>query len=114
MEDLSMFDLQYLEDNFGRDHDLLRDIFKAYAEASERSLSEFQSAIDLLDCEAFAAACHKLKSSSQTVGDQTLATLCDRLELPARNKDIDQLQQEFPELKNRIEMSIEGAKNVVL
>ncbi len=109
-----MFDMQYLEENFGQDPELLKELFEAYSMAGEDALSDFESAIKQESCAAFAAACHKLKSSARTVGDCPLSDLCDELEKLAVEDDLFHLQGSYSLLKERIRISIAAARNKAL
>ncbi len=82
--DPQVIDLSVLAKSVGNDPAKLRKFALKFLESAQKGVAEIEAALERKDVAALAAAGHRLKSSSRTVGALGFANLCNALE---QNKD---------------------------
>ena len=104
-----VFDLGVLKALVGDDQETIHDLLREYLEALQRTWAEIETAAHREDGSAIAAAAHKLKSSSRSVGAARLGELCQQLENAGKAGDlaaIPALLQEASTLRPALETAI--------
>lgn len=92
-------DPQALKSVFGDDDDTFKEILGDFVESTNAIVKEINDAYEARDAQAIGAAGHKLKSSSRSVGANTLADLCANLEKTGKAGDWDAIDEAMPRLE---------------
>ncbi len=88
---------------FGDDHSKHLDILHKFITQTENIFVDFEAAFGQQDMEQISFHAHKLKSSAKTVGAESLAELCQDLEIAARSKDWPRISRLSTDLKPAID-----------
>jgi len=84
---------------FSDDDETFKEILGDFVEPSMAIVKEIDDAFEARDAETIGAAGHKLKSSSRSVGANTLADLCAELEKAGKGEDWDAIEAAMPQLE---------------
>ncbi|MBT3360230.1 MAG: response regulator [Rhodospirillales bacterium] len=87
-----------LKDVFGDDEGTLREILKDFVDPATSNVEEIEAAYASRSANGVAAAAHKLKSSSRSVGANDLANLCQTLEAAGKAEDWGEIDKATPDL----------------
>jgi PAS domain S-box-containing protein len=93
----------FLRETFGDDDELVREILMDFVEPARDTVSEIDTAFSARDAAAIGAAAHKLKSSSRSVGAETLADLCANLEKAGKSEAWSEIDELHPRLAASID-----------
>ena len=93
-------DVSVLKEIFGDDIDTLKEILTDFIIPSRDCCQEIDTAFAENSSSGVAAASHKLKSSSRSIGANELADLCTDLEAAGKNDDWETINLLFPKLPN--------------
>ena len=88
-----------LKDMFGDDDDTFKEILGDFVDPSKGIVEEIKNAYEARDAQAIGAAGHKLKSSSRSVGANTLADLCQNLEKAGKAGEWETIDELMPGLE---------------
>ncbi len=94
---------KFLRDTFGDDESLIKEILLDFVEPARATVGEIDTAFQSRDAAGLGAAAHKLKSSSRSVGAETLADLCAELEKAGKSGDWDSIENGHPKLASAID-----------
>ncbi|GAA0775591.1 response regulator [Roseibium denhamense] len=104
-------DLSALQDIFGDDPETIKEILADFIEPAWLGIAEIEAAVASGDADAVAAAGHKLKSSSRSVGASDLAAVSYTLEQAGKSQDWTIINADCAKLRpimDRIAIYIEG------
>ena len=73
--------------------DIVNEFLADYRTSAQRIAGDIRLAHTQGDLSALGAACHKLKSSSRSVGALSLGELCQKIELSARQRDAESVNR---------------------
>jgi len=93
-------DRSALEEIFGDDPETIAEILSDFLAPAWDTIGEAEAAFETHDASGVSAACHKLKSSSRSVGANALADLCHHLEKSGAERDWQAINAEFPKLRS--------------
>jgi EAL domain-containing protein (putative c-di-GMP-specific phosphodiesterase class I)/signal transduction histidine kinase/response regulator RpfG family c-di-GMP phosphodiesterase len=93
-----VIDFGVLAQSTGNNPGLHRSLLESYAEALDDGLDNIQQAFAWKNSEQIADYCHKLKSSSRSLGVTGMADICERLEAAARQNAWKRLEKLMPGL----------------
>jgi signal transduction histidine kinase/CheY-like chemotaxis protein/HPt (histidine-containing phosphotransfer) domain-containing protein len=96
--DNEAIDLSALTSVFGDDPETVKEILHEFIEPSNDCCREIKEALDGQSASGVAAAAHKLKSSSRSVGAHELADICTELEFAGKSDDWDKINALAPRL----------------
>jgi PAS domain S-box-containing protein len=99
----SVVDITVLQGLVGDDPDTVHEFLGDYLVSAQRLGTELGAAAAAGDTGEVQAIAHKLKSSSRTVGAETLADLCVSLEKAGQAKDLDGIHQGMPGFEAALE-----------
>ena len=85
---LRLFDVSVLKSLVGDDRETVDGLLREYLDTLQRTWVEIESAVHREDGMAIAAAAHKLKSSSRSVGAVPFGELCQQLESAGKSGDM--------------------------
>lgn len=94
----AVVNVKALTDMFGDDEDMLKEILGDYVQPSRSIIGEIDAGFEAHDADAVGKAAHKLKSSSRAIGANSLADLCDALELAGKANDWGEIEKLYPDL----------------
>jgi signal transduction histidine kinase/HPt (histidine-containing phosphotransfer) domain-containing protein/FixJ family two-component response regulator len=97
-DDQGVLDLTALTDVFGDDLETVKEILNEFIEPSNDCCREIEEAFASQSASGVAAAAHKLKSSSRSVGANELADMCTELEFAGKNDDWGKINEIMPHL----------------
>ncbi len=92
-------DFDVLAQSTGDNPELHRNLFEAYAESLEVELDNIQQAFAWKNSEQIGEYCHKLKSSSRSLGVIGMADFCQRFEDAAKRNSWVQIEKLMPGLR---------------
>lgn len=90
---LPTLDVSVLQSLVGDDMDIVNEFLADYRTSAQRIAGDIRLAHTQGDLSALGAACHKLKSSSRSVGALSLGELCQKIELSARQRDAESVNR---------------------
>lgn len=97
----------------GSGPDGIGSLVETFAETAPETVEDMRDAADGEDLDALSKAAHKLKGEAGTFGARRLQALCKRLELDARDGDVDDpaarvetIAQLFEETTNQLESRV--------
>jgi len=93
-----VIDFDVLAQSTGDKPELHRNLLESYAEALDDDLDNIQQAFAWKNSEQIVEYCHKLKSSSRSLGVTGMADICERLEAAAKQNAWKQLEKLMPRL----------------
>lgn len=93
-------DRSALAEIFGDDEETISEILSDFVAPAWETIAEMEAGVNRQDAALVAAACHKLKSSSRSVGANALSDLCQRLEKAGSANDWAVINAEFPNLQS--------------
>jgi len=94
----AVLETTYLQETFGDDPDLIRDILKDFVSPATAIVKEVDDAFANKDAAGVGSAAHKLKSSSRAVGANAMADLCFELEKAGKGCQWDLINELYPQL----------------
>ena len=111
---LPLFDVSMLKALVGDDRETLESILQEYLATLAHNWEEIKNGNTQVDSAAIAAAAHKLKSSSRSVGAARFGEICQQLELSGKAGDMLTMQpllQEALALRPELEAAIRSFLN---
>jgi CheY-like chemotaxis protein len=96
---LPTLDIAVLQSLVGDDADIIHEFLTDYRTSAQRIASDIRLAHTQGDLTALGAACHKLKSSSRSVGALSLGELCQKIEQSARQRDVESVNRSTEEFE---------------
>ena len=96
-----------LKSVFGDDEETFRENLQDYVNPSKGIVKELNDAYEARDAQAIGAAGHKLKSSSRSVGANTLADLSEILEKAGKSDDWVVIDETVPLLEPTLRQVID-------
>jgi PAS domain S-box-containing protein len=99
---LAVLDTKVLARLVGDDSALIAELLDSYRRSAARAAEEIRTALALSDWKATAAAAHKLKSSSHSVGALRLGEVCERLEQLGKARNGNALRTLAVEFENAV------------
>jgi two-component system sensor histidine kinase/response regulator len=100
---LPTLDIAVLQSLVGDDADIIHEFLTDYRTSAQRIASDIRLAHAQGDLSALGAACHKLKSSSRSVGALSLGELCQKIEQSARQRDVESVNRSTEEFEPEFE-----------
>ena len=95
------------------DEDLAREIVKAFFADKPAHLDEMAMAVDHNDFERVMAGAHAMKGSAAAISAKPLATVAQKLEIAAAEKDAEMMKMSFQEVRSefrRLKMIVLGTE----
>jgi two-component system, sensor histidine kinase and response regulator len=93
---------------------LAQELLQAFLEASQKGLSQIETALRQGDCATLARAAHVLKSSSANVGAKALSGRYRELEELGRTANIDQARAQFGSTLHEHERAVAQLREILL
>lgn len=81
----SVIDFDRLEECCSGDSELERELIEMFFRTGNESIRKLEAAIHIADGEAIIAEAHKLKGSCRALGADSLARVCETIEITARD-----------------------------
>lgn len=100
---LPTLDVSVLQGLVGDDADIIHEFLTDYRTSAQRIAGDIRLAQTQGDLSALGAACHKLKSSSRSVGALSLGELCQKIEQSARQRDVESVNRSTEEFELEFE-----------
>lgn len=101
-----------LSNVFGDDEAVIKEILKEFVEPATANMAEIMAAVEQRSADAVAAAAHKMKSSSRTIGADELADICQALESAGQSRDWDAIMSFAPRLPGEFQQVIDYIDSV--
>ena len=92
-------DTNVLKNLLGDDEEMLREVMKDFIAPSLDIVEELQGGYAKRDGQEIQMAAHKLKSSSRSMGANSLADLCYALEIAGKENDFDTIDEKITDLE---------------
>ncbi|MCP4765915.1 MAG: EAL domain-containing protein [Gammaproteobacteria bacterium] len=92
-------DFDVLTQSTGDKPELHRNLLKSFAETLDDDLDNIQQAFAWKNSEQIVEYCHKLKSSSRSLGVTSMADICEQLEAAAKQNSWNRLEKLMPGLQ---------------
>ena len=98
-ESLECVDITALTSVFGDDMEEVREILNGFVAPSEAIMRDLEAGFAEQSAETLYLNAHKLKSAARTIGANTLADLCQDIELKAKQGNLDSLEGYWDKMK---------------
>jgi HPt (histidine-containing phosphotransfer) domain-containing protein len=92
-----------LRESCGSDLNFALELFNLYQETSTQTLEDLQGAISSADVENSVLHAHDLKGSSGSMGAERVRWVCERMEIYAREQNLELAHQLIPELLEELQ-----------
>jgi HPt (histidine-containing phosphotransfer) domain-containing protein len=113
VEQENPIDWERLLQTLGGDETFARELVTLFVESGTNSIEEIANALERGDYEQLGAKAHELKGASSNLQAIAASTAASRLEVAARNGDVDQVAGLANELKTEVTRAIEFLRNRV-
>lgn len=101
-DDQIAIDFGQIERNF-KNPDRIKTIMRSYPKASLDDLAALREAVQSRNLDAVLHTAHRIKGAAKTVGANTLANLCDEMELAGKHRKLADIENLLTEFTNEIE-----------
>jgi signal transduction histidine kinase/CheY-like chemotaxis protein/HPt (histidine-containing phosphotransfer) domain-containing protein len=98
-EAASPIDPEALKSVFGDDQDTFVEILREYVDPAKKNINQIVTATDVRSASDVSAAAHQLKSSSRSVGANSLGEVCQALETAGNKEDWKIIEKLAPQLE---------------
>lgn len=96
-------DLTFLTEVFGDDKDAIFDILRGFVPPSLECRNEVERGLEMEALDRIAGSTHKLKSAARSVGANSLAEICAKMESASKNGDWDPVKELAPMLSQNLD-----------
>lgn len=98
-----IIDFEVLKHSIGDKPEVQCRLLRSYMEALEQEQESVQQAFGWKNCEQIIDCCHRLKSSSRSLGVIAVAQACEQLEAAAQRSEWTQLEKLMPTLQQQVD-----------
>ena len=98
-----VIDFEVLKHSIGDKPEVQRRLLRSYMEALDQEQDHVQQAFAWKNCEQIIDYCHRLKSSSRSLGIIAVAQACEQLEAAAKRSAWTQLEKLMPTLRQQVD-----------
>jgi two-component system sensor histidine kinase/response regulator len=94
----STIDERMLKDMFGDDEEIFKEVLQSFVDPAEEILQDMQASFNQKSATDIGNHAHKLKSTSRSIGANSLADACQALETAGKGGDWTSVEQIYPSL----------------
>jgi len=94
----STIDERMLKDMFGDDEEIFKEVLQSFVDPAEEILQDMQASFNQKSATDIGNHAHKLKSSSRSIGANSLADACQALETAGKGGEWTSVEQIYPSL----------------